>query len=166
MQAFKQITTMSLSILLSSIIVGCGNGGSSKGNNSNAVNSPAAKSYSNECAYSLMVDLNSVYSFHKEYEYHRIKKANSLIGSYQRMESVLALYSPIQCQLPHSVVNEAKLKTGALDDEEIKTFLDQMMNESLLEYHQCQNSSYAKTEREKYQCKLINEFVKENGWVK
>jgi hypothetical protein len=82
------------------------------------------------------------------------------------MESTLALYSPVSCQLPQKIVQEAKLKTGALDDEEIKGFLDQMMNESLLEYHQCQNQTYAKNEIEKTQCKRITDFVKDNGWVK
>lgn len=167
MLTLKTFTTLVLSIGTVSLLLGCGNGGSgtSQGGNNPNGNLANKKVYSNDCHYSLLVNLNSIYTLHKEYEYYRIKKAESLIGSYHQMENTLALYSPISCQLPEKIVQEANLKTGALDDDEIKGFLDQMMNEGLLEYHQCQNSTYAKNDREKYQCQLITKFVKENGWI-
>jgi hypothetical protein len=169
MRTFKNKTPIFFSIAIICFLIGCGNsGGSSSGGNSNNENLDTKKNkvYSTECRYALLVSLNQVYTFHKDYEYYHIRKADSLKGAYDQMERTLALYSPVSCQLPQNIVQEAKLKTGALDDEEIKGFLDQMMNESLLEYHQCQNPTYAKNEIEKTQCKSITDFVKDNGWVK
>jgi hypothetical protein len=166
MQSYSSFTKQLFSAFILTLSIGCGNSGGSGNSPGGNNNTPQNKVYSTECSYGLLVDLDSVYRFHKEYEFYGISKADSLIGAFHSMENILPRYSPIACNLQPDVVKEAKLKTAALDDDEIRNYLSQMMNEALLEDTKCKSPQYAKNNNERQACRNIEDFVKDNGWVK